>query len=93
VPRPEGRTEPDWVHVALAPVYYHNYLLGDLMVLQLTRGSRASTSFCSSGARWSALRSRLFRDGAPAVERGAPPRHWRVVDPAHYVEQFVRERA
>ncbi len=36
--RPEGRNNPDWaskIHIATAPCYYHNYLLGDLLALQL----------------------------------------------------------
>ena len=36
--RPEGRNAPDWaskIHVASSPVYYHNYLLGDMMTSQL----------------------------------------------------------
>ena len=36
--RPEGRQAPDWaakVHVALFPVYYHNYELGHLVSAQL----------------------------------------------------------
>ncbi|MGB3683650.1 MAG: M2 family metallopeptidase [Rubrobacteraceae bacterium] len=38
VERPPGRNEPDWaakLHVALAPVYYHNYVLGHLIAAQL----------------------------------------------------------
>jgi peptidyl-dipeptidase A len=38
VRRPPGRDEPDWaakIHVALAPVYYHNYVLGQLTAAQL----------------------------------------------------------
>ncbi len=38
VERPPGRDEPDWaakLHVALAPVYYHNYVLGYLTAAQL----------------------------------------------------------
>ena len=38
VQRPAGRDEPDWaakLHVALAPVYYHNYVLGALIAAQL----------------------------------------------------------
>ena len=33
--RPEGRNEPDWatkIHIALYPCYYHNYLLGELLL-------------------------------------------------------------
>jgi len=36
--RSPGRGEPDWaakIHVALAPVYYHNYVLGYLTAAQL----------------------------------------------------------
>jgi peptidyl-dipeptidase A len=38
IPRPEGRDEPDWaskIHVAVAPVYYHNYQLGELWASQV----------------------------------------------------------
>ncbi len=38
VQRPADRDEPDWaakLHVALAPVYYHNYVLGTLIAAQL----------------------------------------------------------
>lgn len=38
VNRPPGRDEPDWaakIHVAIAPVYYHNYVLGHLFAAQL----------------------------------------------------------
>jgi peptidyl-dipeptidase A len=36
--RPDGRNAPDWaakLHVALAPVYYQNYLYGELVASQL----------------------------------------------------------
>jgi len=38
VERPPGRDEPDWaskIHIAVAPVYYHNYVLGALIAAQL----------------------------------------------------------
>ncbi len=38
VNRPPGRDEPDWaakIHVAVAPVYYHSYVLGHLIAAQL----------------------------------------------------------
>ncbi len=38
VTRPDGRDAPDWaakLHVALAPVYYQNYLLGELVASQI----------------------------------------------------------
>jgi peptidyl-dipeptidase A len=36
--RPDHRDAPDWaskIHLALAPVYYHNYLLGEMVAAQL----------------------------------------------------------
>ncbi len=36
--RPEGRNAPDYaskIHIVSAPVYYHNYLLGELFACQL----------------------------------------------------------
>lgn len=38
VPRPEDRDAPDWaakIHLGTAPVYYHNYLMGELVASQL----------------------------------------------------------
>jgi len=38
VKKPAGRTEPDWaskIHIATAPAYYHNYLMGELLASQL----------------------------------------------------------
>lgn len=38
VRRPEGRDEPDWAakkHLTTSPVYYHNYLMGEMMASQL----------------------------------------------------------
>jgi peptidyl-dipeptidase A len=36
--RPEGRNTPDWaakIHFSIAPVYYQNYLLGEMLASQL----------------------------------------------------------
>ncbi len=38
LPRPEGRNAGDWAskpHFVIAPVYYHNYMLGELFAAQL----------------------------------------------------------
>jgi peptidyl-dipeptidase A len=38
VARPENRNEPDWaskIHIVISPVYYHNYMLGELIASQL----------------------------------------------------------
>lgn len=66
---PEGRSAPDWaakIHFAIAPVYYHNYLLGELLASQL-----ASTLLDESGDRsvvdsqyvGEALIARVFEPG------------------------------
>ena len=42
---PEGRRAPDWaakIHVAVAPVYYHTYLYGSIVALQLRDALAAS---------------------------------------------------
>lgn len=39
VRRPEGRDRPDWaakIHFSTAPVYYHNYILGEILASQIT---------------------------------------------------------
>ncbi|HEY6866889.1 MAG TPA: M2 family metallopeptidase [Candidatus Eisenbacteria bacterium] len=75
VPRPEGRSAPDWaskIHFCVAPVYYHNYLLGELMASQLQRflqrevlggGPDVWTRYVSSPEVGHMLRERLFRTG------------------------------
>src|SRR5262249_40951016 len=38
VKRPEGRSAPDYaskIHIVSAPVYYHNYMMGELFASQL----------------------------------------------------------
>ena len=38
VRKPPGRDEPDWaakIHFTIAPCYYHNYMLGELLASQL----------------------------------------------------------
>jgi len=41
--RPENRNKADWaskIHFAIAPVYYHNYVLGELIVSQISQYMR-----------------------------------------------------
>ncbi|MBZ0268126.1 peptidase M3A and M3B thimet/oligopeptidase F [bacterium] len=96
VPRPEGAREGDWaakLHVGLAPVYYQNYLLGDLMASQLDAFLRTElgTPFWWERAETAELlRTRLFHDGArhpwnETLRRATGSG----LDPAHYVRQFV----
>jgi len=60
--RPEGRDAPDWatkIHLSVAPVYYHNYLLGELVASQITRAAREYP-----GGTGAYLRERIFGWGA-----------------------------
>ncbi len=44
VRRPDGRSAPDWaskIHFSVAPVYYHNYMLGEMMASQVERRLQA----------------------------------------------------
>ena len=49
--RPDDRRAPDWaakIHVALAPVYYQNYLLGELVASQIQSDAASIASVASS---------------------------------------------
>lgn len=68
VRRPDGRTAPDWaakIHLAVAPVYYQNYLYGELFASQLQaaieRDAGGLVDRADAGA-W--LVERVFRPGA-----------------------------
>lgn len=75
VRRPEARMAPDWaskIHFSVAPVYYHNYLLGEVMASQLQRaiqvqalagGDGVWARYVSSPEVGRYLRERLFRTG------------------------------
>ncbi len=90
--RPEGRDAPDWatkIHLALAPVYYHNYLLGELMASQLAAALEAAGSRHAPGEF---LRSQIFDRGATLTwnellrqATGGP------LSARFFVEQFVGE--
>jgi peptidyl-dipeptidase A len=63
--RPEGREAPDWatkIHLSIAPVYYHNYLLGEFMASQLT--SALSDPEDHSPRLGAFFRDRIFAKGA-----------------------------
>jgi peptidyl-dipeptidase A len=69
--RPDDRDEPDWaakVHLSLSPVYYHNYLLGELMASQISAHARrevpAGRSIAGQPSVGRFLRERIFGPGA-----------------------------
>ena len=65
--RPAGRRSPDWaakIHVALYPVYYHNYELGHLISAQLQHRLRhAAGGLTGRPAAGQWLVERIFRPG------------------------------
>jgi peptidyl-dipeptidase A len=71
VRRPDGSRPDDWaskLHIALAPVYYHNYLLGEITASQIEWALERETGSASpAGAPTAAgafLRDRFMRLGA-----------------------------
>jgi peptidyl-dipeptidase A len=64
--RPDARHEPDWaakIHIAAAPVYYHNYLYGEMIASQLAAAFGGLVDDPGAGP---ALTARLF---APAATK------------------------
>jgi peptidyl-dipeptidase A len=66
-PPPERRA-PDWaakIHIAASPVYYHNYLLGELLASQLEAVcERDAGGVVGSARAGELLRDRIFSLGA-----------------------------
>jgi peptidyl-dipeptidase A len=98
--RPEGRDEPDWaakIHLATAPVYYHNYILGELTASQLSQAIAARTPdrrLVDSPAAGALLRDELFALGAryhwnETLERVSGER----LSARHYIAEFVDQGA
>jgi peptidyl-dipeptidase A len=99
---PEGRDEPDWaakIHVVSAPVYYHNYMLGELLASQLDHyiqerfpGPQGTgNALTGDRAVGDYLRENVFIHGRrytwnEMIERatGEP------INPEYFVSQFVR---
>jgi peptidyl-dipeptidase A len=71
--RPEGRTAPDWaskIHLAVAPVYYQSYLLGELMAFQVDAAVReAAGGFIGRPDAGAFLAGRVFAPGASLTWR------------------------
>jgi peptidyl-dipeptidase A len=68
VRRPPGRNAPDWaakIHLAVTPVYYQNYLYGELVASQLDATLRREHGgIVDRPAAGRALVERFFRPGA-----------------------------
>ncbi|MFC1737854.1 M2 family metallopeptidase [Planctomycetota bacterium] len=103
VNRPEGRYEPDWaakIHFTIAPCYYHNYVLGELLASQLHHyivqnilklESQRGVDYVGEPAVGDFLRAKVFEPGSvyhwnEMIERatGEP------LTPEYFVKQFVK---
>ena len=74
--RPDGRDEPDWaakIHIATAPVYYHNYLLGEIVASQfqhtidyhvLNGAGVTETGYVNEKRVGEYLREKVFKPGS-----------------------------
>jgi peptidyl-dipeptidase A len=103
VKRPRGRDEPDWaakIHFAIAPCYYHNYMLGELLASQLHHHivgkilkleSDENLSYIDRRELGDFLREKVFEAGAVY--------HWNEMikratgeelTAKYFVEQFVK---
>jgi peptidyl-dipeptidase A len=103
VKKPAGRAEPDWaakIHFTIAPVYYHNYVLGELLASQLHHHvvrevlgleSGKDVSYVGQRKVGDFLRTKVFEPGAVyqwndmiARATGEP------LNAEYFVAQFVR---
>jgi len=94
---PPERDRADWaskIHLASSPVYYQNYVLGELMASQLLRYIHKSVvnseTYVGEPAIGGYLREKIFKPGARY--------HWNTMlmnatgeqlNPEHFVAQFV----
>ena len=64
---PAGRQAPDWaakIHIAVSPVYYHTYLYGAIVALQLAAGLDSQAGGIVDRPQAGALlRAKLFEPG------------------------------
>jgi peptidyl-dipeptidase A len=102
VKKPQGRNEPDWaakIHFTVAPCYYHNYMLGELLASQLHHHIVFNILKLESDEGFSYVGQRKAGDflTEKVFEAGALY-HWNVMieratghplTPRYYVEQFV----
>lgn len=98
--KPEGRDFPDWaakIHIASSPVYYQNYLLGELMAAQIAemfekeamQKPLKEVSFLNVPAIGKILKERLFRIGCQwKWEKLVPHVTGQPLSPESFARQF-----
>lgn len=99
VPRPEGRNEPDWaskIHLGTAPVYYQNYLLGELIASQVLATLQKNTEekkhpLVDNPAAGTFLVEKVFKPGAryhwnEMLEKATGEK----LNPQYFLDQYVK---
>jgi peptidyl-dipeptidase A len=98
--RPANRNSPDWaakIHFTIAPCYYHNYALGELLASQLHNHivtkvlKNGNASYVNHKEVGNYLRQNVFEPGAiyewnTMIERATGEK----LNPQYFVEQFVK---
>lgn len=104
VKKPKGRNEPDWaakIHIVSYPVYYHNYMLGELLASQLHAyigknilklDSISAVSYVNQKAIGTYLKNRVFAVGTKyAWNEMIKQATGEYLSPKYFVDQFVVE--
>lgn len=97
VKKPDGRNQPDWaskIHIGTAPVYYQNYILGELMASQLYFTLQKVTgqpTFVGQKSAGTFLREQIFHQGSlyhwnDLLERSTGER----LNPDYFIKRFVQ---
>ncbi len=93
---PAGRDKPDWaakIHIALYPVYYQNYILGELSTSQILHRLETDLGgLVNNPAAGQWLVERIFRPGA--LRPWDQALSWATgepLQPGYFVQQFVHD--
>lgn len=96
VKRPENRNKADWaskLHLALAPVYYQNYILGELIASQLEHFIEEHTgnTVTNNPASGAYLKDKYFVHGArydwnETLEKATGEK----LNPQYFIKEFIK---
>lgn len=102
IKRPANRNQPDWaskLHIATAPCYYHNYLLGELLASQFNhyiavhvlKSDISGQSYSGKKEVGDYLKEKVFKPGAryrwnEMIEKATTEK----LTAKYYAEQFVK---
>ncbi len=93
---PDGRTEPDWaakLHLALVPVYYQNYVIGELVASQLRSAICEEArigSLVDSQYAGEFLIEQVFRHGASKRwDQLLVDATGEALNPQHFIREFT----